>query len=431
MIDAFTGDETGLGIPAHGDALLKAGPEFLTRAFHAFGALSPDNRVVAIRDWQPCPGGSTGAKFFMRLAYWREERGLPDDLFVKFARDFTDTRRDVRSWEMAGEARFAPLTRRARFPISVPVALFADYEAASGSGLLITERIAYGEAGIEPHRRKCLDHQTLPDPLPYYRTVAAASRASAAADKAGALGADVDARFPFDPATGSADPIGYGEAELAAELEHVFAYIRDCPQLVPPEVRDPGFLAQLAENAYLILEHEAEIQAFLTGDPRMIALCHWNAHIDNCWFIRNADGALQCGLIDWGRVGRITFGSALWGGFSAAHEAIWEHHLDEILALFTAEYAAHGGPLIAPQELTFHLRLHLAAMGVARVLAFPEVIRFRAPECIHASGPHDPMFEPVAMDPARNSMHIFGVFLRFWRRYDVGGAVRELLGREM
>ncbi len=53
------------------------------------------------------------------------------------------------------------------------------------------------------------------------------------------------------------------------------------------------------------------------------------------------------------------------------------------------------------------------------MLAFPEVIRFRMPECDHTSGP---------LDPACNSMHIYGVFLKFWFRYNVGGAVRELLG---
>ena len=39
---------------------------------------------------------------------------------------------------------------------------------------MITERVPYGEGAIEPHRRKCLDHLTMPDPLPYYRQVVTA-----------------------------------------------------------------------------------------------------------------------------------------------------------------------------------------------------------------------------------------------------------------
>ena len=125
----------------------------------------------------------------------------------------------------------------------------------------------------------------------------------------------------------------------------------------------------------------------------------------------------------------ITFGSALWGGLSAAHHDIWDQHLDELLELFVHEYHEHGGPLISVEELLFHLRLHIAAMGVARVLAFPEVIMFRWPGCEAASGPLDPALESVAMDPARNTLHIYTVFLKFWRKYEVGSAVEELLAR--
>ena len=73
------------------------------------------------------------------------------------------------------------------------------------------------------------------------------------------------------------------------------------------------------------------------------------------------------------------------------------------------------------------LTLHMAAMGVARVLAFPEVVMFRLPGCVEATGPLDPIFEPV--DPARNSLHIYTVFLKFWLKHDFGRAVDRLLAR--
>ena len=429
MIDTFRGDLTGLDIPAHEAALVERGEAFLTEAFRLFGSLAADNAVARVA-LDPCPGGSTGAKVFLTVEYARPDPGLHTALFVKFSRDFTDERRDTRGkWEMASEARFAPLSRLAEFPIAVPAAYFADYHGPSGTGLVITERIRYGHDGIEPHRRKCLDHLTLADPLPYYRQVVTSLARLAASHQSGHLGPDIALRFPFDPASGSADPICYDAAGLQAELDHCRGYAERCPQLVPEDVRTLQFMAQLAADAHLIRKHEAEIQRFLQGDARMIALCHWNAHIDNCWFWRDPDGALHCGLIDWGRTGQITFGSALWGGLSAAHHDIWDHHLGDLLELFVREYCSHGGPAITAQELLFHLRLHLAAMGVARMLAFPEIIEFRLPERAQASGPLDPMFEPVALDPARNSMHIYAVFLKFWRKYDVGGAVRELIGR--
>jgi hypothetical protein len=426
-IDAFRGDYTGLEVPAHGDALRAAGAGFLTRAFHAFGALGPDNAVARIVSLEHCPGGSTGAKLFLTVAYARPEPGLDTELFVKFSRDFTDERRDRQRWEMQPEVPFARLTRQPGFPVRVPSAYFADYHGETGSGLVITERIGYGQGAIEPHRRKCLDHLTMAEPLPYYRQVVTALARLCAAHKAGSLAPDIDERFPFDPATGSADPIGYDAPALQAELDHCFGFAMRAPQLLPPEVRTPEFHARMARDAFRIREHEAVLQRYLTGNRDLVALCHWNAHIDNCFFWRDGQGALHSGLIDWGRVGQITFGAILWGGLSAAHHDIWDHHIDELLALFAAEYHAHGGPRVSKEELQFHLTLHMAAMGVARVLAFPEVILFRLPECVNAAGPLDEMFH--AVDPARNSLHIYTVFLKFWLRQDFGATLDRLLAR--
>jgi hypothetical protein len=332
---------------------------------------------------------------------------------------------------MESEAPFMAISRLSGFPIRVPVAYFADYAADTGTGLVITERVAYGEGGIEPHRRKCMDHLTMPEPsggpLPYYKAVVTALGRLAGAHKSGSLLPDIEARFPFDPVTGSADPIRYSDAELEAELGRCFAFAERAPQLVPAEVRTPEFHARMARDAKAIRQHEAAIQRALTGDPRMIALCHWNAHVDNCIFWRDEGGEMQCGFIDWGRVGQITFGSILWGGLSAAHHDIWDLHLDGLLQLFLDEYAAAGGPRIALEDLQQHLALHMAAMGVARVLAFPEVIEFRLPECVNAQGPYDAMFQPVAVDGARNCRQVWVNFLQHWRRQDFGARVDRLL----
>jgi hypothetical protein len=425
--DRIRGDRTGLPIPVHVEAFREAGAAFLTQAFRAFGALAPDNAVARIVSLEHCPGGSTGAKLFMAVEYARPEPELHTELFVKFSRDFADERRDRQRWEMQPEVPFAELCRQPGFPIRVPKPYFADYHAGTGSGLIVTERVPFGEGGIEPHRRKCLDHLTMADPLPYYRQVVTALARLCAAHKSGSLAPDIDARFPFDPVTGSADPIRYDEVGLLRELDVCFDFAARAPQLLPEELRTPEFHARIARDAFRIREHEGAIQRYLTGNRDLVALCHWNAHIDNCFFWRDEDAALHCGLIDWGRVGQITLGSILWGGLSAAHHDIWDHHIDELLALFASEYHAHGGPLVTAGELEFHLTLHMAAMGVARVLAFPEVILFRLPECVDAAGPQDDMF--LAVDPARNSLHIYTVFLKFWLRQDFGRALDQLLER--
>lgn len=425
VLDRVRGDATGLDLPAHVAAFHEGGEAWLTAAFRTFGSIGPDNSVVRIVSLEPCPGGSTGHKFFLTVEYAQAEPGLHSDLFLKFSRDFDDARRDWQRTEMASEARFVVLSRLPGFPIRVPVGYFADYEEATGTGVVITERVPFGEGAIEPHRRKCLDHLTMDDPLPYYRAVVTALARLAAAHKSGGLAPDIATRFPWDPVEGSADPIRYNTEELAAELERCFAFAQRCPQLLPEEVRTPEFMAKMERDAWTIRNNEEAIQRYLTGNPAMIALCHWNAHIDNVWFSRNADDGLHCGLIDWGRVGQITLGSALWGGLSAAHHDIWDFHLRDLLELFVHEYHEHGGPRITVAELEFHLALHMATMGVARVLAFPEIVEFRLPDCVNADGPLDPMFH--AVDPARNCRQVYVNFLQHWRRMDFGACVDRLL----
>lgn len=426
-IDRFEGDATGLKIPAHADAFREDGAEFLTRAFRAFGSLEVGNEIARIVSCEPCPGGSTGAKLFLTVEYARSDLELHTELFVKFSRDFADERRDRQRTEMKTEAPFLALTRRAGFPIRVPTAYFADYHEPTGTGLTITERVAYGKQGIEPHRRKALDHLTMADPLSYYRAVIVALARLAGAHKAGRLAPDIDRRFPFDPVAGSADPIRYSKAGLDAELAHCRDFARVAPQLLPEDLRSEAFLDRLAADAHLIRAHEVAIQHELTADPDLIALCHWNAHIDNCFFWRDEADGLQCGLIDWGRVGQMTLGSVLWGALSAADHAIWGRHLCDLLALFVSEYAAAGGPCLTVERLERHLVLHMAAMGTARVLAFPEVIRFRLPACVEANDPLDPIFEPVTADPARNCRQIYANLLRYWRDRDFGHSVKCLV----
>lgn len=423
------GDATGLPIPAHPAALEAVGAEFLTMAFRAFGSLGEDNAVARIVRSEACPGGSTGAKLLLEVEYARPEPALHRHLFVKFSRDFADPRRDWQRTEMESEAPFMAVSRLPGFPIRVPTAYFADYHAESGTGLVITEQVPYGEQGVEPHRRKTLDHVTMNDPLSYYRAVVIALARLAGTHRSGRLAPDIDLRFPFDPVTGSADPIRYSTDELEAELERCRSFARRCPQLLPAEVRSEVFLEQLVRDTWRIRDHEAELQRFLTGDPDMIALCHWNAHVDNCIFHRDAQGRLDCGFIDWGRVGQITLGSVLWGALSAAHHSIWDEHIDELIALFAAEYRAAGGPPITAEALDLHLALHMATMGVARVLAFPEIIEFRLPECVSASGPLDPMFEPVAADAARNCRQVYVNLLQHWRRRDFGAKLDLVLQR--
>jgi hypothetical protein len=426
-MDFVLGDATGLRIPAHLDALREVGADFLTEAFQVFGSLPADNSVARIARIVPCPGGSTGQKVFLTVEYARPDPGLHTELFVKFSRDFSDEIRDRGKYELESEVKFAAISRLPGFPIRIPTAYFADYHQASMTGMLITERVAFGEGGIEPHRQKCLDHE-IEAPILYYRAIIKALARLAAAHKAGRLPADIAERFPFDPIeAAAADPIPYDEAKLRRLVADYAAFAAAHPQLLPAGIREPDFIARLDREVGRFLAEEGRIKRFLQSDPDLIALCHWNAHIDNAWFWQDGSGALQCGLMDWGRVRPLNLAFALWGSLSGAPLEIWEQHLDELLDLFTDELAAGGGPRLDPVTLRLHLDLYVAMMGLAWMLPAPKRILLRLPEAAVAGGPHDPVFR--TSETARNQLHIFTLVLSLWRAHDFAASLDRMLER--
>ena len=426
-IDFVRGDATGLDIPAHGAALREAGERFLTEAFRRFGAIAADNAVSRIRRCEPCPGGSTGHKLFLSVDYAQDAPGLHRELFVKFSRDFDDPLRDRGRHELESEVRFAALSRHPAFPIRVPTAYFADYHGESGTGLLITQQIGFGRDGIAPHQPKCLDHE-LGDSLPYYRAIVRALARLAAAHQSGALSPQIDAAVPFDAdAAVAGDKILWDARKLPVLVARYADLAARAPQLFPAHIRTPEFIAGFERDALRFLEHEAAIKRFLHADPRFIALCHWNANIDNAWFWRDGDGRLQCGLMDWGRVRQLNLAYPLWGCLSGALPDIWDAHLDELLDLFVDELQVHGGARLDRDELLLHLQLYIATFGLSGLMIAPERIVYRLPEAVHASGPHDPLFRQS--EQARNLLHILTNFLNVWQRHDFGASLDRLLQR--
>lgn len=426
-LDFVRGDATGLAIPAQAEALRAAGEAFLTEAFRSFGSLSPDNRIVRITRFEPFPGGNSGHKLFLSVEYAHAEPGLHTDLFVKFSRDFTDAFRDRRRHELEAEVRLAALSRLPGFPINVPAACFADFHRESGTGILITQRIAFGSGGIEPLRPKCMDHE-LADPLAYYRAIVATLARLAAAQKSGLLSPQVDALFPFDPETAAADiPIPWDEQQLRERVARYAAFAASCPQLLPPHVASTQFIAGLEREVVRFLRHEATIKRFLLADRDFIALCHWNTNIDNAWFWRDPSGALQCGLLDWGLVRQMNVACALWGGLCGASLEIWDRHLDELLALFSGELHAHGGPRLDVAELRLHLHLSVAMLGLALMMDVPALVLSRLPEAVSAHGPLDPVLHKSEV--ARSFLHVFTAFLNLWETHDFGASLDQLLER--
>jgi hypothetical protein len=425
--DWVRGDLLGLKIPAHAAALRDGGCDFLTEAFRAAGALPQDNRVARITQFEDCPGGSTGRKLLLAVEYETPAPDLPTQLFVKFSRDFDDPVRDRGRDQMESEVQFALMSRTPGFPITVPRCGFADYAKASGTGVLITERVAFGEGVIERHYEKCLDYE-MPEPLGHYRALVRAVARLAGAHRGGRLPSYVEETFPFDAeAAIAADPIRYDARQLQSRAVRFGEFFAACPQLVPENIRAPDFLARFAAEAPRLLEHQGAIKRYLYSQRDYIALCHWNANIDNAWFWRNERSEVECGLMDWGRVGQMNVALALWGGLSAAEKTLWDEHLDDLLALFVAEYRAAGGPAIEVAELKCQLDLFVAMLALSWLMDGPALIRRQVPDVEQAQSRFDPRL--VSDEIARTQLHLNTIFLNLWERHDFGKALDELLRR--
>jgi hypothetical protein len=427
-VDFVRGDYTGLEIPAHSDALCgAAGASFLTEAFHHFGSLPADNRVVRITRAESFPGGNSGHKLAFSVEYAHHASDLHRDLFVKFSRDFSDPFRDRRRNELEAEVRLATLSRHPQFPVHVPKAYFADFQHASDTGLLITQQIAFGQGAIEPLHRKCMDH-LLPEPLTYYRAILTALADLAAAYKAGRLSPQVEQLFPFDLETAvAADPIAYDEPQLRERTERYRAFGTAHPQLLPANVTTPEFVDRLGREAVRFLRHERTIKRFLHADRDYIALCHYNGNIDNAWFWRDARGGLQCGLLDWGRVRPMNVAYSIWGSLCAGDLQLWDLHLDELIQLFVDELHRQGGPLLQVAEIKLHLHLYVATMGLATMIDVPRLILTRVPHVGGASGPRDPILERDTV--ARGFLQVFSAFLNLWQSQDFGASLDCMLQR--
>lgn len=422
MIDWVRGDMLGLGIPAHRVSLAAGGEAFLTRAFRAAGALSSDNRVTRITRFEECPGGSTGSKLFLSVDYQTPSPQLHSDLFVKFSRDFDNEIRDRARIQMQSEVQFALLSRGPDFPITVPKCYFADYHEASGSGILITRRIPYGIGDTEPQYGKCLDY-LMPGALAHYQALISALAQLAGSQKAGRQADLIEKLFPFDPgrlvvSTRSAYTAQQIRNRVARYSDFASAY----PQFLPENIRSADFIARLAEQAPRFMELEPKARKILASKPGFIALCHWNANVDNAWYWRNSSGELECGLMDWGHVSQMNIAMALWGCMSAAETDIWNKHLEELLALFATEFQRSGGPAVDPGELKLHILLYAGTMGLNWLLDAPAMILARISGLDQLNGRRDERFRNN--ETARTQLQFMTVFLNLWETQNMAEVLR-------
>lgn len=419
-----TGEIFGLDIPADIETLVAGGPEYLTRAFRAAGSLSPTNRVVRIVEAKEFLGGGTGKKALLTLAYEHAEPNAPEALFIKFSRNFDNELWDRARFLMVSEAHFAVLSRSPDFPVAVPQCLFADVNPESGTGLIITECIRYGEGEISPLYPKCMDYH-VPEPVEHYKAILKGLARLSGTHRAGKLPPEFDQRFPYDARKAAAIfTIPFEEEKLVQWAERMFDFIQRFPQLFPEHVRSRELREQFIRDIPDVLRQQANIRKNLYGNPDMIAFAHWNANIDNCWFWRDRDDELQCGFMDWANASPISVAQSINGAISGAEPEVWNEHLDELLQVFIDEYAAHGGPRLDLDELRLHVLLIVVMSGVAFSMRAPVAIEREIADISALDSDRDELFQ--RHENARIQLHMMTKMLNAWHTYRLGDIVRGL-----
>ena len=355
----------------------------------------------------------------MEVEYDKAVAGLHTDLFVKFSRDLDNPIRDRGRTQMEPEVRFASLSRVPEFPIAVPYVQFADYYRRSGTGMLITERICYGDKGIERHYHKCLDYE-MPEPLDHYRALLTALARLAGTHRSGCLPAGLTSRFPLDVAAATVgDRAPLSPDKLERRFTQLAEFVATHPALLPANVGSPEFLARLREDVPRIAHHEHTIAGQLAADSDYVALCHWNANIDNAWFWR-AGGrrrfALRLDGLGMRRPDEYGHGH-LGSHVGRRNRYVWNRHLDELLHLFVAEVHRCGGPNLDPDRLRRHTLLYAAVMGVAWLLDVPALISKRFGADL-PDGRRDPRIKDDAS--VRAPLQMLSNLLNLWERHRVG-----------
>lgn len=170
------------------------------------------------------------------------------------------------------------------------------------------------------------------------------------------------------------------------------------------------------------------VARLLAADTHYVALCHWNANVDNAWFWRDGPdgrGALRCGLMDWGCVGQMNLGMALWGALSGAETRLRKDHFDELLHLLVREFQRCGGPPLNPDRLRRHTALYAATMGVAWLLDAPALLLSRFGEALPGSR-DDPRIRDD--ESVHAPLQMLTNLLTLWERYRIGDLLNDALG---
>jgi hypothetical protein len=268
----------------------------------------------------------------------------------------------------------------------------------------------------------------MPEPLDHYRAIMTALARLAGTHRSGRLPEQLTQQFPVDMQAATVDDrVPLSTEKLHWRLIRLAEFTQTHPALLPPNVRSPRFISRLLDEAPRLLAHEPALWRHLADHPDYIALCHWNANVDNAWFWRDAENRLQCGLMDWGCVSQMNMAMAIWGAMSGAETDMWNNHLHHLLQIFVAEVRCSGGPQLSAGELRAQIVLYAAMMGVNWLLEVPALIRARFGDAAKRMSRTDAHIRDD--EAVRAPLQMLANVLNLWATHPVGQLLDGLSGK--
>lgn len=423
-LSVMPGDHYGFEFPISVAMLRDWGEAFLTKAFHASGVLSPDNCVREILAIEPVEVQGASERALITVAYAKDEPGLHHELFAKFAPVDADFKYSLARLG-SGEVVMQRLSREGRLPVTTAKYYFGDHSAATTNYFLITERIAFGAAPIEPAHRKGYDHE-IAELEAHYELLARSLARLVAAHKRGDLGSDIDRLFPFGAAGRDFDPID----DAPARIDRLVTFVsQTAPQLFISEATDPAFLERWRDDLLFGLEHKDVINAYLHRDRDYTGLCHPNLNVDNAWYWRNPEGNLAVGLLDWGGAGQMSVAQALSGMMMMPEPEKYRGLVDLVHAVFVQELSVRCGVTLDPQELRLQHKASLYSTAICTIVSI--IVDYLEMVPKEAWGSMRDRFDPMLVDSGLIAAVIWvDNMLREWRdELTPGDACRQIVAR--
>lgn len=128
-------------------------------------------------------------------------------------------------------------------------------------------------------------------------------------------------------------------------------------QAFPAAYVQKSHLDSFFKEAREMTDYVSEMWWYPCCIPEYFSLTHPNAQVDNAWYWRDQEGAVQCGLLDWGGVSHSTIPGCLGNGWMGGEPEVMDEHEEKLVQCFIDEYEKVTGTRLDLDDLYMLVKL--------------------------------------------------------------------------